>query len=109
MAAICGAEAQYTVNKAEKDKVKLPWTPYAEHGVTSVRNVSYQHPMARALGGFPDADAASCTGADRYGLDLKVTTRRGIAYTRVGFADPITGIDELRSATVELVRRARAS
>ena len=50
VAAICGAEAQYTVNKAEKAKVKLPWTPYAEDGPTSVRNVSYQHPMARALG-----------------------------------------------------------
>ncbi len=50
VAAICGAEAQYTVNKAEKAGVKLPWTPYAEHGVASVRNVSYQHPMARALG-----------------------------------------------------------
>jgi putative heme iron utilization protein len=65
--------------------------------------------MARALGGFPDADAALCTGADRYGLDFKVTTSRGIAYTRVGFADPIDSIDELRAATVELVRRARAS
>jgi acetyl-CoA C-acetyltransferase len=50
VAAICGAEAQYTVNKAAKANVKLPWTPYAEDGVTSVRNVSYQHPMARALG-----------------------------------------------------------
>jgi acetyl-CoA C-acetyltransferase len=50
VAAICGAEAQYTVNKAAKANVKLPWTPYAEHGVASVRNVSYQHPMARALG-----------------------------------------------------------
>jgi hypothetical protein len=50
-----------------------------------------------------------CTGVDRYGLDLKVTTNRGIAYTRVGFVDPINSIDELRSATVELVRIARAS
>ena len=64
--------------------------------------------MARALGGFPDADTASCTGADRYGLDLKVITHRGIAYTRVGFAAPIFRIDELRTATVELVRRVRA-
>jgi acetyl-CoA C-acetyltransferase len=67
VAAICGAEAQYTVNKAEKTKVKLPWTPYAEHGVTSVRNVSYQHPMARALGVaqpitvYPFYDAATAT------------------------------------------------
>jgi putative heme iron utilization protein len=65
--------------------------------------------MAKALGGFPDANAATCTGADRYGLDLRVTTPRGIAYTRAGFADPIDSIDDLRAATVELVRRARSS
>ena len=43
--------------------------------------------MAKTLGGFPDATAATCTGADRYGLDLKVSTPRGIAYTRVGYAE----------------------
>jgi putative heme iron utilization protein len=64
--------------------------------------------MARALGGFPDTLSAVCTGADRYGLDLKVTTERGIAYTRVGYAEPIDSIDELRSATVELVRLAKS-
>ncbi len=42
--------------------------------------------MAKALGGYPDATAATCTGADRYGLDLKVDTPRGIVYTRVGYA-----------------------
>jgi putative heme iron utilization protein len=63
--------------------------------------------MARALGGFPDADGALCTGVDRYGLDLKVTSGRGIAYTRVGFAYPIDTVEELRSAAVELVRQAR--
>ncbi|MGE0215510.1 HugZ family protein [Mycolicibacterium sp.] len=63
--------------------------------------------MARTLGGYPDAVAATCTGADRYGLDLRLTTERGIAYTRVGYAAPIDSIDELRSATVELTRRAR--
>ncbi|GAA1896953.1 HugZ family pyridoxamine 5'-phosphate oxidase [Williamsia serinedens] len=63
--------------------------------------------MARAFGGFPDATAASCTGADRYGLDLKVTTPRGVAYTRVGYTTPIDGIDDLRAATVDLARRAR--
>ena len=65
--------------------------------------------MARVLGGFPDTDVATCTGIDRYGLDLKVITGRGIAYTRVGFADPIDSASELRSATVELVQSARAS
>ncbi|KMO70231.1 MAG: DUF2470 domain-containing protein [Mycolicibacterium rufum] len=63
--------------------------------------------MARALGGYPDTTAASCTGVDRYGLDLRLQTDRGMAYTRVGFAAPIDSIDELRSAAVELTRRAR--
>jgi putative heme iron utilization protein len=64
--------------------------------------------MARTLGGYPDATTAVCTGTDRYGLDLRVTTDRGVAYTRVGYAAPIGSFDELRSATVELARRAQA-
>jgi heme iron utilization protein len=63
--------------------------------------------MARVLGGFPDATSATCTGADRYGLDLKVHTPRGTAYTRVGYATPIDSYDDLRSATIELTQRAR--
>ncbi len=63
--------------------------------------------MARALGGFPDAESAVCTGVDRYGLDLKVGTPRGPAYTRVGFGGALTSAAELRAATVELVRQAR--
>jgi acetyl-CoA C-acetyltransferase len=50
--AVCGAEAQSTVNKAEKAGVELPWTPFAEHGVQSVRSASWQHPLAVALGVF---------------------------------------------------------
>lgn len=64
--------------------------------------------MARALGGFPDATTAVCTGVDRYGMDLKVDSPRGPAYTRVGFGGALASAGELRSATVELVRRARA-
>lgn len=63
--------------------------------------------MVQALGGYPDATAAVCTDLDRYGMDLRVTCPRGIAYTRVGYANPIDSADELRSATVELARRAR--
>lgn len=65
--------------------------------------------MARTLGGYPDTTAAVCTGLDRYGLDLRLTTDRGMAYTRIGYAEPIDSIDELRPATVELTRRARQS
>jgi putative heme iron utilization protein len=63
--------------------------------------------MAQALGGYPDATAAVCTAADRYGLDLRIVTPRGVAYPRIGYGRPIESFDELRSATVELTRRAR--
>lgn len=63
--------------------------------------------MARTLGGYPDATAATCTDLDRYGLDLRVTCARGIAYTRVGYATPIDSADQLRAAAVELTRRAQ--
>lgn len=63
--------------------------------------------MARALAGYTDATAARCTAADRYGLDLVVHTPRGRATARVGFAEPITVPNGLRSATVELARRSR--
>jgi putative heme iron utilization protein len=64
--------------------------------------------MAQALGGYPDATAAVCTAADRYGLDLQVSTPRGSAPARVGFAEPVTEGSGLRGATVELTKRSRA-
>jgi heme iron utilization protein len=66
--------------------------------------------MAQELGGYPDATAAKCTAADRYGLDLTLETPRGTASARVGFAEPV-GADPagLRGATVELAHRARAA
>ena len=64
--------------------------------------------MAKNLGGYPDATVATCTTADRYGLDLSVTTPRGDAATRVGYAHPIDDIADLRAATVELSQRARS-
>ncbi len=86
--------------------------PVVPHAAGAIVHLNAYHgeslcAMAKALGGFPDASAATCTGADRYGLDLKVSTPRGIAYTRVGYAAAIDSYDDLRSATVELARRAR--
>jgi putative heme iron utilization protein len=63
--------------------------------------------MAQALGGYPDAESARCTGADRYGLDLMVGTPRGSAPARVGFAETVTEPAGLRGATVELTKRSR--
>lgn len=63
--------------------------------------------MARALGGYPDTTTAVCTGIDRYGLDLRVETPRGAAYTRIGFGAALSSADELRSAAADLAARAR--
>ncbi|MBF6210088.1 DUF2470 domain-containing protein [Nocardia puris] len=63
--------------------------------------------MAHAFGGYPDATEAVCERADRYGLDLRVRTPRGVARTRVGYAQPIASAGELRAATVDLAHRAR--
>ncbi len=63
--------------------------------------------IALAFTGFTDAVAARCTGADRYGVDLRVETPRGAADTRVGFGDTVISAGGLRAASVALVRRAR--
>ena len=86
--------------------------PIRPHAAGAVEHLNADHAdalaaMARALGGYPDTTAAVCTGVDRYGLDLKVQTPRGAGYTRVGFGTRLGSVDELRAASVELVRRAR--
>lgn len=83
--------------------------PVAPHAAGAISHLNADHAdallaMAQVLGGYPDATTATCSGADRYGLDIKVVTGRGIAYTRVGYRQPIHSIDELRAATVELAR-----
>jgi len=62
--------------------------------------------MARAYGGYPDTDVAVCTEIDRYGLDLRVHTPRGVAYTRIGFPTRLNSADQLRPVTKELARLA---
>lgn len=88
--------------------------PLAPHALGAIEHLNVDHApalgeMARVLGGYPDAEAAVCTGVDRYGLDLKVQTPRGGAYTRVGFGRRLASVDELRAATIELVQRARGT
>ena len=88
--------------------------PVQPHAAGAIAYLNSDHAealcvMAKTLGGYPDTTAATCTGADRYGLDLKVETARGVAYTRVGYAEQIDSLDDLRSATVELARRATIS
>jgi hypothetical protein len=78
----------------------------------AVRHLNEDHAdslleMARSLGGKEQASAASCAGADRYGLDLTVHVPGGREAVRIEFAEPVGAPDGLREATVELARRAR--
>jgi heme iron utilization protein len=87
--------------------------PVAASAAYAVRHMNEDHAdallaMATGPAGFTDATAATCRRADRYGLDLWVTTPRGKGPARVGFAAPCTAPDGLRAATVELARRSRA-
>lgn len=97
--------ADYTA--AEPDPVQAVAAGAIEH--LNADHADALAAMARTLGGYPDTIAATCTGVDRYGLDLKVTTDRGIAYPRVNYAQRLDSSDQLRAATVELTRRARSS
>ena len=86
--------------------------PITSHSGGAIAHLNADHASgladaARALGGFPDAESAVCTGVDHYGLDLRVQTPRGEAYTRVGFSGRLDSFDELRSAAADLVYRAR--
>jgi putative heme iron utilization protein len=86
--------------------------PVAPHAAGAIAHLNADHAdaltaIAQTLGGYPDATAVTCTAADRYGLDLRVLTPRGMAYTRAGYSEPINSIGELRAASVELTRRAR--
>lgn len=89
---------------AEPDPVQFRASGAIEH--LNADHAEALAAMARTLGGYPDATTAACTGLDRYGLDLKIVTPRGVAYTRVGYSSPVDSYDQLRSATVELTRRA---
>jgi heme oxygenase (biliverdin-IX-beta and delta-forming) len=65
--------------------------------------------MARHLGGRVEATTAEVTALDRYGLDLWVTGPDGSGRVRLGFDGPVTTPGAIRSATVELARRARSA
>jgi putative heme iron utilization protein len=88
--------------------------PVARSAAGAVSHLNADHgdallAIAQRLGGYPDAVGAACTSVDRYGLDLTVATPRGPAATRVGFAVSVQTPADLRPATVELARRARAT
>jgi heme iron utilization protein len=64
--------------------------------------------IARELAGARGTVAAVCTGIDRYGIDLSCTGAGQSAAARVEFDPPLQKAADVRPATVELAKRARA-
>jgi putative heme iron utilization protein len=88
--------------------------PVASGAAYAIEHLNEDHAdalllMAHKLGGHPDATAATCVRIDRYGMDVHVKTPRGFAETRLAFAEPAKRPGDLRAATVELAKRARAT
>jgi heme iron utilization protein len=86
--------------------------PVASGAAYAIEHLNADHAdalllMARKLAGHPDATEATCVRIDRYGMDLRVQTPRGLAETRLAFAEPANRPGDLRAATVELAKRAR--
>jgi putative heme iron utilization protein len=99
-----------TTATAYADAAPDPVGPDAAYAITHLNedHADALLVMAQALGGHPDATAAECQAIDRLGLDLFVTTPRGVGFARLAFVEPVTRPGGLRGATVELTRRARA-
>jgi putative heme iron utilization protein len=88
--------------------------PVAINAATAIAHLNEDHAdallvIAQALGGYPDATTATCSGLDRLGIDLALRTPRGRAPARVAFSAALTDSSQLRAATVELTHRARAA
>jgi heme iron utilization protein len=88
--------------------------PVATGAAAAIAHLNADHAdalltIAQALGGYPDATFARCSGIDRRGIDLALDTPRGRAPARVSFSATLTESTQLRAATVELTRRARAA
>lgn len=80
----------------------------------AVRHMNADHAdatlaIARFLAGVATATAARVHDIDRHGVTLHVDTPEGFRLARVAFADaPLASGDDVRSAVVELTKRARA-
>ena len=87
--------------------------PTATVAATAVAHLNDDHAdallaIARELGAVRGAVSAVCTGIDRYGIDLSCAGAREATTVRVTFDEPLAKAADVRPATVELARRARA-
>lgn len=63
----------------------------------------------RVFAGLDAVEAAKMVGVDRYGMDILATTGGGEQQAaRVSFRAPVSATDQVRAATIELLKEARA-
>ena len=89
--------------------------PVAIHAVSAITHLNGDHPdalrvIADAVGGYPDATMARCSGLDRRGIDLALDTPRGRAPTRVAFSSALDNSAQRRERpTMVLVQPREAA
>jgi heme oxygenase (biliverdin-IX-beta and delta-forming) len=89
--------------------------PIIDHARPMIEHLNADHADActqivQHLAGIEAASSATVTAVDRYGMTFDVfggPDSTQIAIGRVAFPEPLTSPDEVRAASVELVRRAR--
>lgn len=65
--------------------------------------------MARALASIREATGATMTAVDRYGFEMRVTTKAGLRAARLVYDRPAATSEDVRREVVALVKRARAA
>ncbi|MDQ8043555.1 MAG: pyridoxamine 5'-phosphate oxidase family protein [Patulibacter sp.] len=96
-----------------EDYVLAEPDPTEPNGLDAVEHLNADHAdalllIAQEVAGYGDATSVECERIDRYGMDLKIRTLRGVAPARVGWLEPCTDREGLRKASVDLVRHARS-
>lgn len=88
--------------------------PVADQSDGAIEHLNDDHAdslllIARVTGGRTDASSASAIGLDRYGLDLLAHGERGTGRVRVPWPTEVSSGPDIRTASVALVRAARAA
>ncbi len=99
-----GEEILERASEAALDEI----APYAA-GVCKHMNEDHEAAMlayAKAFAGL-EAQAAKMVAVDRFGFDLIAVSQGRHQALRLDFPAPVSSTEELRKATVEMVRRAR--
>jgi putative heme iron utilization protein len=86
--------------------------PLADVAAGILEHMNKDHPdalvvYARALGGAPDAEAATMVAVDRLGFRLRVRTGSRLHGARIAFPEEVTSAENARRVLIAMLRDAR--